>query len=45
MNIMEIPAKKLGDGSSIKASYLQRHPNCTITITEEVAALPGAAPK
>lgn len=27
------------------ASFLQRHPNCTITISEEVAALPGAAPK
>ena len=27
------------------ASYLQRHPRCTITITEQVAALPGAVPK
>ena len=27
------------------ASFLQTHPNCTITMTEEVAALPGAAPK
>lgn len=29
----------------VPASYLQRHPKCTITMSEEAAALPGAAPK
>ena len=29
----------------VPASYLQRHPRCTITMSEEVAAVPGAAPK
>ena len=29
----------------VPASYLQRHPRCTITMTEEVAAPPGVAPK
>jgi len=29
----------------VPASYLQRHPRCTITMSEEVAALPGAEPK
>ena len=29
----------------VPASYLQRHPKCTITMSEEAAALPGAEPK
>ena len=29
----------------VPASYLQRHPKCSITMSAEVAALPGAEPK
>jgi glucosamine-6-phosphate deaminase len=27
---------------AVPASYAQRHPDCTITVTEEVTRLPGA---
>lgn len=29
----------------VPASYLQRHPHCTVTMTQQVAAVPGAGPK